>query len=75
MNKFSVLNGVKCFSSAVFKNYLVSILTKKYINNFSGTTQIDSWKPNGMSEENIENVTKSDSNFAPTLLIIMYYQI
>ena len=30
----------------------------------SGTTWIDS--SNGMSEENIENITKSDSNFAPT---------
>ena len=32
----------------------------------SGTTRIDLWKPNGMSEENIENVTKSGSNFTPT---------
>ena len=32
---------------------------------FSGTTRIDSWKSNEMSEENIENITKSDSNFAP----------
>ena len=24
------------------------------------------WKSNGMSEENIENITISDSNFAPT---------
>ena len=35
---------------------------------FSGTTRIDSWKSNGMSEENIENITKSDSNFAPTFV-------
>ena len=41
---------------------------KKYIKYFSGTTQIDSWKSNGMSEENIENITKSDSNFAPTFV-------
>ena len=33
---------------------------------FSGTTCIDSLKSNGMSEENIENITKSDSNFAPS---------
>ena len=32
---------------------------------FSGTTRIDSWKSNEMSEENIDNITKSDSNFAP----------
>ena len=35
---------------------------------FSGTTHIDSWKSNGMSEEEIENITKSDSNFVPTLV-------
>ena len=50
------------------------IPAKKYIKYFSGTTPIDLWKPNGMSEENIENITKSDSNFAPDLLIIIYYQ-
>ena len=44
---------------------LFSIITKKYIKYFSGTTQIESWKSNGMSEEIIENITKSDSNFAP----------
>ena len=32
---------------------------------FSGTTRINSWKSNGMLEENIENITKSESNFAP----------
>ena len=29
---------------------------------------MDSWKSNGMSEENIENITKSDTNFAATLV-------
>ena len=42
--------------------------TKKYIKHFSGTTQIYSWKSNGMPQENIENITKSDSNFAPTFV-------
>ena len=41
---------------------------KKYIKYFSGTTPIDSWKSNGMSKENIENITKSNSNFAPTFV-------
>ena len=39
---------------------------KKYIKFFSGTTMIDSWKSNEMSKENIENITKSDSNFVVT---------
>ena len=30
---------------------------------FSGTTQIDWFRSNGMSEENIENITKSDNTF------------
>ena len=35
---------------------------------FSDTTRIESWKSNRMSEENIENITKSNSNFAPTFV-------
>ena len=42
----------------MFKNYLVFILAKKYIKYFSGTTWVESWKSNGMSEENIENIAK-----------------
>ena len=56
------------FSSGVFQNYLVFIPAKRYIKHFSGTTRTDSWKCNGMLEEHIENITKSDSNFAPTFL-------
>ena len=35
---------------------------------FHGATQIYLWKSNGMSEESIENITKLDSNFAPTFV-------
>ena len=52
----------------MFQDYLVFIPAKKYLKYFSGTTRIDSWKSNGMSEENIENITKSDRNFAPTFV-------
>ena len=65
MNKFSVPNGAK---SGIFQNYLVFIPATKYINYFSGTTKVDLWKSNGMSEENIENITKSDNNFPPTFV-------
>ena len=64
INKFSILNGVNYFSSGIFQNHLVFISARKYIQYFNGTTCIDSWKSSGMSEENIENVTRSDSNFA-----------
>ena len=66
VNKFSIVNGAKYFFSAVFQNYLVFV--KKYIRYFSGTTWIDSWKSSGMSEEDMENITKSDNNFAPTFV-------
>ena len=39
-----------------------------YITFFSGNTKIDSWKSNGMSEKNIQNITKSNSNFAPNFV-------
>ena len=42
MNKFSILNGAKYFSSGMFQNYLVFIPVKKYLKYFSGTTWIDS---------------------------------
>ena len=57
-NKYTILNGVKYFSSGIFQNYLVFIPDKKYINHFNGTNEIYSWKSNGMSEEGIENITK-----------------
>ena len=68
INKFSVLNGAKYFSSGILRSYLECMPAKTCIKYFSGTTRIDSWKSNRMSEENIENITKSDSNFAPTFV-------
>ena len=68
IDNFSILNGAKYFSPRMFQNYLVFIPAKKYIKYFSGTTWIKSWKSNGMSEESIENITRSDSNFAPTFV-------
>ena len=35
---------------------------------FTNTSQVLSWKSKGLSEESIENITTSDSNFAPTLI-------
>ena len=68
INKFSILNVTKYFSSQIFQNYLVFIPAKKYVKYFIGTTQINSWKSNEKSEESIENVTKSDSNLALTFI-------
>ena len=68
INKFSILNGSKYFSSRIFQNYLIFIPAKKYIEYFCGTTLIISWKSNGISEENIENITKSERLLAPTFV-------
>ena len=68
INKFSILNGAKYFSLGIFQNYLVFIPAIRHIKYFHDTTQIYSWKSNGMSEESIENITKSDRNFAPTFV-------
>ena len=68
INNFSILNGAKYISSEIFQNYLVFIPANKYIKYFSGTTRIELWKSNGMSEESTENITESDSNFPPTFV-------
>ena len=68
LHKFSILNEAKYFPSGIFQNYLVFIPAKKYIKYFSGTTWIESWKSNGISEESIENITKPSSDFAPTFV-------
>ena len=51
------------FSLQIFQNHLLFISTKKCIRYFSGTSWIESWKLNGISEESIKNITKSYSNF------------
>ena len=64
INKFSIIYGAKYFS--ILQNYLLFMPDKKYIKYFHATTRIYSWKSNGISVESTENITKSDSNFAPT---------
>ena len=66
INKYSILNRTKCFYSEIVPNYFVFISAKKYIKYFSGTTRIYLWEYNGISEESIENMTKSDYLFVPT---------
>ena len=68
IGKFSILNEAKYFSSGIFQNYLVFITAIKHIKYFHGTTEIYSWKFNGMSQESIEKITKPDGNFAPTFV-------
>ena len=65
INGYKIFNATKSFSWGIFQNYFVFIPAKKYIEYFSSTTLIDLWKSNQTSEENIENIAKSDSTFAP----------
>ena len=67
INKY-IFNGAKYFSSGIFQNYLVFISDKKYIKYFNVITHIYSWNSNGMSEESIENITKSNGLFAQTFV-------
>ena len=55
---FSYHNGSKLFTIYT---------SSKYITYLSGTTEMNSLKSNGMSEEHIKNIIKSDSNFTPTI--------
>ena len=68
INKFSILYVSKYFYSGILQNYFVLISAKKYVKYFSGTTQINLWKSNRMSEENIKNISKLDNNFARTFV-------
>ena len=67
INKFTIFNGAK-YNSGIFLNYSVFIPTKNYMKSFSGTNRINSLKSNGMLEENVKNVTKSDRNLAPSFV-------
>ena len=58
----------KIFPFRIFQKYLAFIPAKKHIKCFSGTTRLESWKSDGMSQEKIESINKSDSNFVPALV-------
>ena len=64
MSKFSILNGAKYFFKKVLQNYLVFISVKQRTKQFSVATRINLLKTHAKSEENIENITKSDGNVA-----------
>ena len=59
INGLKILNGAKYFSSGIIQNCLVFIPSKKYIKYFNGTSRTYLLKSNRMSEEIIENITKS----------------
>ena len=68
INIFKIFNSAKYFPAGILQNYLISISAKKYIKHFSDTIRVYLCKSNGMPEENIGGITKSDSLFAPTFV-------
>ena len=67
INKCSIRNGSYYFYSGVFQNYLVFIAAEKYVKYFMALLGLI--RGNLMEcLKNIENITKSGSNFAPTLV-------
>ena len=70
INKYSILNGAKCFSSDGLQNYLVFISTRRieWIINNGRYSRIESWESTEMSQESIKNPHTSVVNFAPKLI-------
>ena len=67
-NKYWILIGEKYFSSDVLQNHLAFKSFNKYIEFFSKTGKIYSWKSKGMSEEIIKNPPGSENTSVPSLI-------
>ena len=61
INKYSILNGAKYFSSDGLQNYLVCISTRRN-QSIKNTGKVDSWGSTGMSKERIKNQHTSEIN-------------
>ena len=68
INKFSILNGAKYFSSGIFQNYLVFIPAKNTLNILVVLLGFIRGNLMECQKENIENIAKSDNNFASTFV-------
>ena len=68
INQISIFNGVKYFTSGIFQNYLVFIPAKKYISLLNMLVALHGLISGKNVRKNIKNITKSDSNFAPTFV-------
>ena len=69
INKYSILNEAKYFSSDRLKNYLVFVVTRRiyWINKDGRNKKNESWGSAGMSLKSIKNPHTSDITFAPKL--------
>ena len=65
INKFSILNRTKCFSSGIFQNYLVFLLANNTLNILVALIGMNCGNP---MECQKKKITKSDSNFAPNFV-------
>ena len=68
INKCCILNGAQYFSSGISQTYLVFIPAEKYLKYFSDIVGLIGGNLTECQKKNIENITKSDNNFAPTFV-------
>ena len=69
INKYSILNEAKCFSSGRLQNYFVFMVTRRiyWISKDGSDKKNESWGSAGMSLKSIKNPHTSDITFAPKL--------
>ena len=68
INRYSILNGAKYFAEDGSQNYLVFQSIPGYVQTFTETNKIFSWRYKGLSKESIK--TPSDNSFTPKLTFI-----
>ena len=73
INWFKILNRASYFYLGKFQNNLINFSYEKSFRFFTNSSKVLSWKSIRPSEEGIENITTSDSNFDPSL--INYYPL
>ena len=74
INKFSILNGAKYFSSRIFKNYLVFTPAKKYIKYLVALLGLIRGNLMECQKKVLKMVLNETAIMHQLLLIIIYYQ-
>ena len=74
INKFSILNGAKYFSSGTFQNYLLFTPAKKYIKYFVALLGLIRGNLMECQKKVLKMVLNETAIMHQLLLIIIYYQ-
>ena len=70
INKYSIVNGAKYFSSVGLQNYLIFTPPSRYITAFIRANKIYSWISKGISDESIKSPSESGSTFVPEFIVV-----